>query len=317
VTISALEPIAQPAATRIGQATAVEQSRAVAEVQAAVVVAQQCPRSIQAAIAGMRQSCSQMGLAERAFFRFPRAGGAVTGPTIHLARELARCWGNFDHGAAELRRDDIEHQSEIRVWAWDIQTNTRSSQIIIVPHKRDKKGGPEVLVDLRDIYENNANNGARRLRQAIFSVLPPWFVEEAKELCNKTLADGGGKPLPQRVADAIRAFERIGITRDQLEQKLDRPNDDWTDGDVAQLVVIFKSLERGEIQKDEEFPPRRTTVADITGGQVIADQVQSAAARSRGGRQRKAEMQDDTGGADPATDALWPEAAQPPAGGAA
>jgi len=48
-------------------------------VQAAVVVAQQCPRDIQAAVAEMRESCKQMTLAERAFYRYPKGGQTITG----------------------------------------------------------------------------------------------------------------------------------------------------------------------------------------------------------------------------------------------
>ena len=66
--------------SRIGQATAVEQSRAIAEVHAAIVVAQQCPRDVQQAIRDMRDSCRQKALAERAFFRYSRGDGPVTGP---------------------------------------------------------------------------------------------------------------------------------------------------------------------------------------------------------------------------------------------
>ncbi|RCV51185.1 hypothetical protein [Marinitenerispora sediminis] len=253
----------QPA--RIGQATAVEQSRAVAEVQAAIVVAQQCPRNTHSAMAAMRESCAQKGLAERAFYRFPRAGGAVSGPSVHLARELARCWGNIQYGVAELRRDDEYGQSEMQAWAWDVQTNARSSLTFIVPHKRDVKGGPKKLEELRDIYENNANNGARRLREVIFSVLPAWFVEEAKDLCAKTLQDGGGRPLAQRVADAVHAFEGIGITVDQMEQKVSRKTEKWTEHDVAQFGVIFKSIQRGEVSRDEEFPPPQVTADELVG----------------------------------------------------
>jgi len=296
-----LDRVAQPAvpaSSFIGKATAVEQSRAAAEVHAAVVVAQQCPRSLQLALASMRESCQQTYLAERAFYRYPRGGQNVTGPSVHLARELARCWGNVDYGISELRRDDDAGTSEMKAWAWDVQTNTRSSQTFVVPHRRDKRSGPEKLVDLRDVYENNANNGARRLRAAIFSVLPPWFVEEAMELCNRTLADGGGKPLPQRIADATKAFEAIGVTVDQLEQKLGRPTEKWTEHDVAQLVVTYKSLQRGEVTKDEEFPPPRVTGAEITG----AAQPEPAEA-----------------GTAPTSD--WPDVAKPPpgepAGGAA
>lgn len=248
---------------RISQATAIEQSRAVAEVLAAVEVAQRCPRNVQAAIAAMRESCAQQTLAERAFFRFPRAGQTISGESIHLARELARCWSNIQHGLVELSRDPVAMQSEMSAWAWDVQANVRVSNTFIVPHKRDKRGGAEPIVDLRDIYENNTNLGARRVRECIFAVLPPWLVDEAKELCVKTLADGGGKPLAHRIADAIKAFEGIGIIGDQLESKLERPSDKWTELDVAHLGVTFKSIQRGEVTKEEEFPPQRVTAAEV------------------------------------------------------
>ena len=92
-----------------------------------------------------------------------------------------------------MRRDDEYGQSEMLALAWDVQTNTRSSNTFIVPHRRDTRNGPKALTDQRDIYENNANNAARRLREAIFAVLPTWFVEEAKDICNQTLNDGGGE----------------------------------------------------------------------------------------------------------------------------
>lgn len=250
---------------RVGQGTAVEQSRAVAEVQAAVVVAQQCPRDIQSAQREMRQSCTQKGLATRAFYSYRRGTTTVNGPSVHLARELARCWGNVQYGIVELRRDDDYHQSEMQAWAWDVQTNSRSSTTFIVPHKRDVTGGPKALTDMRDIYENNANMGARRLREVIFSILPPWFVEEAKELAHKTLADGGGKPLPQRIADAVAGFESLGVTADQLVEKVGRPTAKWTEYDVAQLGITFNSLRRGELLIEEEFPPPRVSVEEVVG----------------------------------------------------
>ena len=148
-----------------------------------VIVAQQCPRSVTAAIEAMQEACCQYELATQAFFRFPRAGETVEGPSVHLARELARCWGNIEHGVTELRRDDLAAESEMQAFAWDLQTNTRSASIFIVPHKRDTKKGVRELTDMRDIYENNANNGARRLREAIYSVLPVWYRKQARWRC--------------------------------------------------------------------------------------------------------------------------------------
>ena len=258
---------AAAAPDRLGQATAVEQSRAIAEVQGAIVVAQQCPRDVQGAIAAMRDSCKQSGLADRAFFKFPRGGTSVQGATVYLARELARCWGNIQYGVSELRRDDVHGQSEMQAYAWDVQTNSRVVMTFVVPHMRDKKDGPERLIDMRDIYENNANAGARRVRECIFSILPPWFVEEAKTNCMATLKNGGGVPLPQRIANITTHFAQDGVTIEQLEKKIGRPTGKWTDVDYAQLTITLTSLRNGETTRELEFPPDATaiTTKDIVG----------------------------------------------------
>lgn len=247
-------PMEPPAPARApSQATMVEQSRAVAEVQAAVIAAMKQPRDVQAAMREMREVCAIPALAERAFFRFSR-GETVTGETVHLARELARIWGNITFGLVELSRDDTRAHSEMMAFAWDLQTNARAQTTFIVPHVRDTKKGAKALTETRDIYENNANMGARRLREQIFAVLPVWFREEAADLCQRTLEHGGGKPLVQRIADCEGAFAGIGVTRAQLEARQGRPAAQWTAQDVAALGVVFASIRRGEVSKDEEFP---------------------------------------------------------------
>ena len=279
---------------RLGQGTAVEQSRAAAEVQAAVVVAQQCPRDITAAIAEVEQVCKQRTLADRAFYSFRRAGSTVSGPTVHLARELARCWGNVQYGLVELRRDDEYGQSEMQAFAWDVQKNSRVSSTFIVPHRRDTKDGPKPLTDMRDIYESNANNGSRRVREAIFAVLPAWFVEKGVETCRATLRDGGGVPLPERISQAVKAFEALGVTVDRIETKFGRPSAKWTEHDVSELGILYQSIDRRELTVDEAFPPPRVTVDEID----RADQDATAGA----------------GEGDGPGSTEWPEVAQPGGG---
>lgn len=257
------------AQTPASQGTQIEQSRAIAEVQAMVVIAQQNPRDIDRAVSQMTQSCSQSALAERAFYAFPRAGGQVTGPTIHLARELARVWGNVTYGVTELSRDDFKGESEMLAYAWDVETNTRSAHIFISPHARDTKRGRQKLNDLRDIYESNANQGARRVREMIFAVLPGWFTEQAVSLCHQTLNGGNGQPLPERIRGAIDKFSSVGIGGALLEGKVGKPSTDWTAEDVARLAVLWTSIDRGEITKAEAFPEsvdaQRVTAAEIEG----------------------------------------------------
>jgi hypothetical protein len=249
-----------------GQATAIEQSRAEAEVKAAVLIAKQCPRDMAAAQEAMRFACRQIVLAERAFFSFPRGGETVAGPSVHLARELALIWGNIQHSIVELSRDEAAGRSEILAYAWDMQTNARSAQIFISPHQRDTKRGKRALTDLRDVYENNANAGARRLREAIFAVLPTWFREEAIALCQDTLKQGNGKPLPERIADIIATYERVGVTVGQLKAKTGRDQAKWDEADVAKLDTLYRSVERGEVTRDEAFPPTPVTADEVAGG---------------------------------------------------
>jgi hypothetical protein len=254
---------AAPGADRIGQSTAVEQSRAVAEVQAAIYVARQFPREVGRSRTAMQAACGSMALAEKSRFRFPRAGGAVEGSTIHLAKALAQTWGNIQYGVTEMRRDDEYRQSEMQAWAWDVEANTRHVLTFIVPHAKFVKGKVEALIDLRDIYENNANNGARRLREAIFAVIPDWFIEEAEDLCRETLAKGDGKPLEQRIEGAIAVFRALGVSEARLEQKLGRKKAQWTGADIAQLITTHKSIDRREIAVEDEFPQARITGSEI------------------------------------------------------
>ena len=217
---TALDRVGRRAPAEVTQTTAVEQARAVAEVQAAVVVAQQCPRDMQRGIEDMRDSCGRLALAERAFYRVPNRG---EGPSVHLARELARIWGNVQYGVHELRRDDDAGMSEVQAFAWDVQTNTRSTRTFQVPPQRMVGRDRRPLVDLNDVYLNNQNVGARAVRECVFTVLPTWFVEAAQELCNETLRNGEGEPLSDRIAKVFEVFaSEWGIKAGQLEDKVGR-----------------------------------------------------------------------------------------------
>ena len=63
----------------------------------------------------------------------------------------------------------------------------------------------------------------------------------------------------------------MGATREQLETKLNRAAKSWTAHDVAQLEVVYTSIRRGEVTKDEEFPPPRLTSEDITNQPTAPD----------------------------------------------
>jgi hypothetical protein len=275
MTATELDRIAQPRPVTLhagSEATAIEQARSVAEVAAAVRVAQDNPRDEAKALERMRQACNQRSLADRAFWTLPRGGKSLRGSSVHLAREIARCWGNLDYGIRELRRDDDAGVSEMQAWAWDQENNVRSARSFIVPHAIMANKQRKVLTDLADIANNNNSVAARAVRETIFSILPVWFRDEAEEIANRTLQGGGGdKPLAQQVADMVKLYaDTFNVTAGQMETRLERPRTEWTATDLGFFRVLGGEMNRGEKSAAQEFntaapaAANKVTAADIT-----------------------------------------------------
>jgi hypothetical protein len=250
--------IALPGSPRAAsQGTVVEQTRAAAEVAAAVSVARQFPRNEQTAADQMRALCRNPAVAARAFYEVPNRGAGLS---IHIARELVRIWQNVDYGVRELRRDDADGISEMQVWAWDQQTNVRSTRSFIQPHQRMKGKQRQALTDLGDIYLANQNTGARAVRECIFTMLPGWFVADAEQILRQTLEGGGGKPLEQRVDEAVAAFAGIGVDAGKLVTRIGRPILEWTPRDLGTLSRIHATISIDGIPTSEFFPEQAVQV---------------------------------------------------------
>ena len=197
-------------------------------------------------------ACSRPSLAEVAVYAYPRAGQTVTGPSIRLAEELARCWGNISYGITELSRGD--GYSEMEAWASDDEANLRTSHKFTVRHIRDTKGGGKALTEERDIYEITANMGGRRLRARILAVLPPHIKEDAIARCRLASTGKVDEPLPDRINKAVVVFARMGVTSEKIEARVGKPVSQMTPEDLADLRAILNSLKDGAAKVDDFFP---------------------------------------------------------------
>lgn len=230
---------------------AIEVSRAIAEAQGKLVIAKRFPRNEVQAYAKAMQACQRKGLAEKAFYNYNRGGSSVSGPTIRFAEELARCWGNIEYGIKELSQDT--GKSEMHAFAWDLETNSMSSQNFTNPHMREAGGKSKVLTSQRDIYEINANMAARRLRARILAILPGDLVESAIQECKRTIAGKNDEPLIDRVKKMVVQFEKFGVTQQQIEKRLKRSISAMTMEDFVDYVGIYNSLKDGASKPSEWF----------------------------------------------------------------
>ena len=238
-----------------GALTQIESSRAVQEVQAAMLIAKRFPRDERASLDRILNACTRPSLANCAVYQYARGGTDITGPSIRLAEAIAQQWGNLQFGIRELEQTNGE--STVEAFAWDVENNTRQTKTFQVPHLRYTKAGSKKLTDPRDIYELIANNGARRLRACILGVIPGDVVEEALRQCETTMAADADTSSDAQ-AKIVDAFAKFGVTKEQLEKRIQRRMDSITAAQVVALRKIRSSLRDGMSKPEEWFPPEFT-----------------------------------------------------------
>lgn len=226
----------------IAHTTAVEGQKGVAEVQARMAIAKRFPRDTVRAMDAIKNSCARKGLAEKAVYVYARGGQDVSGPSIRLAEAMAQQWGNLDYGI--LERESTAEGSLVEAYCWDMETNVRVSKVFTVPHVRHTRNGSKQLTDPRDVYENMANNAARRLRACILGVIPGDVTEAAVEWCNATLkasCDVG----PEAQKRMLETFKKIGVTKEQIEAKIQRRVDAIQPAQMIMLRNIYSAIADG------------------------------------------------------------------------
>ena len=241
----------------INQGTvAVESSRAITEAQGKLLLAKQFKRNYTDCYAMAIQACQRKGFAEKAFYSYPRGGQTVTGVTIRFAEEMARCYGNVDYGIKELSHD--KGKSEMQAYAWDLETNTMSTQNFTVEHIRETKSANQVLTSQRDIYEKTANDGARRLRSRILAILPPDLIEDCIEECKKTLAGSNDKPIADKIKTMVVYFNKIGVSKEMLEKRLKHTVESITQDELVEYQGIYNGLKSKETTVSDWFEQPKT-----------------------------------------------------------
>lgn len=229
---------------------AVEQSKAVQTVQASLVIAKRFPRDEVRAQEKIMNACMRPGLAEVATFTYARGGTNITGASIRLAEALAQYWGNIEFGWRELDRKPGE--STVQAYCWDKETNVQREQTFAVKHVRDTRGGGKALTDERDIYENNANMAARRMRACILAMIPGDVVEDALVQCEKTMATKV-ELTPERIKNMLDLFSGFGVNKGMLEDRLQRKIDAITPAQFISLGKIANSLKDGMSEAKDWF----------------------------------------------------------------
>ncbi len=252
-----------------------DQQRAVAEVQAAMMIARMNPRDPIVAMDRILNTCTRPSLADAAVYTYAKGGSNVSGPSIRLAEAIAQAWGNLQFGIREL--DQTNGESTVQAYAWDVETNTRREITFQVPHLRYTRKGSYKLEDPREIYELIANQGARRLRACILAVIPGDVTETAVAQCEATMRIKA-ETSPEAMQKMMAAFEPFGVTKEQIEKRIQRRLDAIQPAQVVSLKKIYTSLRDGMSTPADWFD---VTETETTPQATTASRTNSVKAKAR------------------------------------
>jgi hypothetical protein len=213
------------------------------EIEGAIILARQFPRNEDAAYQGLMRSCKRLTFAEDCTYSFPRGGEQVEGPSVYLARELARLWGNIRYGVDIIADDESERT--IRAWAWDLETNTRTSADDTFAKLIYRKKGGWQKPDERDLRELTNRRAAIIVRNCLLGILPPDFVEDAMTEAKRTLHNGVSENIDESRKKLVVAFGGIGVSVEQIEEYLGHPIASSAPSEIANLRAVWKSISDG------------------------------------------------------------------------
>ena len=217
-------------------------TRELAEMQAGIFLAKQFPRDQRQATENILTACQRPGLANVAVYSYARGGTNIAGPSIRLAEELARNWGNLDCGWNEIEREF--DKSKLEAWAWDKQTNVKKMIHFFVPHYRTTRLERKRITDERDLYELLANQAARRMRNCILALIPGDIIDAAVEQCQRTMVTHVDIS-PDSIKKLADAFAQFGVTKAQIEKRIQRRLDAITPAQFVKMREIYTSLNDG------------------------------------------------------------------------
>lgn len=227
------------------------------EIQSAIVIAKRFPRDEDGSYARIIKACKRISFAGDCTYSFPRGGTNVSGPSIYLAREFARVWGNIRHGCDIVHDDD--NSRTIRAWAWDLETNVRvhaddTFQKSIFRKRvnatdevvRTVAGGAWIRPDERDLRELTNRRAALAKRNCLLELLPSDMVEDAIREAGATI-EKGVKEDPDGARKAIvKGFTGIGVSPEQIAQYLGHPIAQSSPAEIAELRKTWKAISDGQ-----------------------------------------------------------------------
>ena len=251
-------------------------SREEAEIKAAIVLARSNPRNEMRAFERLMNACKRPTFADNATYAYPRGGQTISGPSVYLAREMARVWGNIRSGFRVVSMD--REYVHVKGYCHDIETNSYKEveakfRAMVQRKDRQTRETRWVTPDERDLRELINKHGALCERNAILQTMPSDFIDDALAAATNTLNQAAANELKSNPADAVKrmvlSFSDMGVSAEMLVGYLGHPLDAISPDELAKLRQVFASIKDGNSRREDHFDA--SGPKDAAPGQSKAD----------------------------------------------
>lgn len=186
----------------------------------------------------------------------------VEGPSIKAAMSLARRWGNCTVASRIMNEDD--NGWDLEGVFLDYETNFRVCRPFRVSKVQKKRSGGTYRLDpQRELMALQAG-ASKAIRNATLAGLPDYLVaahnKKAREIVGGKLDE---KADEKQLAAVTRAFRKLDVTTEQLEQYTKLPMADWTGAEIADLRGLYNAIQDGQVTM-------AAALADVTETDPIA-----------------------------------------------
>jgi len=218
------------------------------EIDQQIATAHRFPRSIKhfrdEAMAMVTLSES---VAEQCIYALPRDGKTIEGPSARFAEVVASAWGNCRAGARVV--DDSGEFVTAQGVFHDLERNVAITYE--VQRRIVNKSGKRYSADMIGVTANAACSIA--LRNAILKGVPKAFWEDMYSEARRVIM-GDVKTLANRRANAVAAFQKFGVSAEQIIAKLAVQGiEDITLEHLVTLKGLLTAIRDGDTTPEDAF----------------------------------------------------------------
>jgi hypothetical protein len=256
------EQLAPPPGAIVELHTSREAQAAQAEIEAFTVRASRHRRNPDQIFQELMRVCSRPTFAENVAYAYPRGGDKrcrhewhgtrcahceatlVTGPSVYLAREALRIWGNAWCEMRVLEDDEQSRLIEVRVL--DFETSYLKSSQDRFKKLVYRKIGGWIPADERELRELTNRRAAFCERNAALQLLPRDLIEDALYQAERVLVSAAQKDPEGERKKIIMGFDQLNVSVSMLEEMLGHKVGECSPAELAKLRSIWKSIEDGQ-----------------------------------------------------------------------